>query len=187
LSGTVFIALLRGINVGGHRKVPMADLRKLLDGLGFEDVKTYVQSGNAVFHAEGTAAEIARAIEKAIETHFGFPVKVFLLDLAEWSKLVKGNPYPEAADEPTTLHLFVLEKEPTAKEVQMLEEKARALSGAQAEDRYTIAGKALYLHTPNGIGRSKLAELIGRTLKVETTARNWRTVLTLQEMAAELT
>lgn len=183
----VFIALLRGINVGGHRKVPMADLRKLFDGLGFEGVRTYVQSGNAVFRAEGNAGKVADAIEKAIQGKFGFPVKVFLLDAEEWARLVKGNPYPEATADPAKLHLFVLGKEPMVEEVQALEEKAVALSGVQAGDRYTIAGKALYLHTPNGIGRSRLAELIGRTLKVETTARNWRTVLTLREMAAELT
>jgi uncharacterized protein (DUF1697 family) len=186
LSGTVFIALMRGINVGGHRKVPMAELRKLLDGLGFEGVQTYVQSGNAVFRAEGKAGEVVGAIEKAIEEEFGFPVTIFLLDNVEWAALVKGNPYPEVAGDPTKLHLFVLDDEPGQKEVQALEEKTRASLGVQAEDRYTIAGRALYLHTPNGIGRSKLAEIIGRTLKVEMTARNWRTVLALWEMAASL-
>lgn len=183
----IFIALFRGINVGGHNRAPMAELRGMLGELGLEGVRTYVQSGNAVFRApDTTAPDVARRIEEAFAAGFGFPSRVLVLGVDDWAALIGRNPFPEIAGEPTKLHLFVLEREPDPENLRALQEKATRLSGEQAQDRFVLRDKALYLHAPNGIGRSKLAELIGRTLKVDMTARNWRTVLALKEMAEEL-
>lgn len=181
LAAKTYIALWRGLNVGGHGKAPMAQLRAMLEEMGFSQVKTYVQSGNAVFRSEGKAD--AAAIAKAFSKAFGFSARVFLFEGEAWAKLVAANPYAKATSDPKTLHLFVMEGKPAAAQMNALDEKLAGLTGKQAEDEYALKGGALYLHVPNGLGRSKLAAMLERTLKVEMTGRNWRTVLTLQEMA----
>jgi len=176
--GRIFVALFSGINVGGNRIVKMAELRAFLEDLGFAGVQSYVQSGNVVFRAaEGDTASLAGTIEDAFEAKWGFRSRIMVRDAGWFARRVAENPYPEVADEPKKLHLYVLEREPTAEEEKRLADKCTG------PEHFTVKGDAFYLKAPDGLGRSDFANLIPRTLKVPGTARNWRTVLTLLEMA----
>ncbi|TIO10424.1 DUF1697 domain-containing protein [Mesorhizobium sp.] len=173
-----FIALFSGINVGGNRIVRMAELRAFFEQLGFTDVATYVQSGNVVFRStKGGAATLTKQLEAAFERKWGFHSRIMVRDLGWFERLVAQNPYPEVAGEPTKLHAFALERAPTADEIARLAEKCTG------PERFKIKDDVLYLHAPEGLGKSVFANLIPRTLKVPGTARNWRTVLALLEMA----
>jgi uncharacterized protein (DUF1697 family) len=177
MTGGTLVALFSGINVGGNRIVKMAELRAFFEDLGFSKVRSYVQSGNVVFHAaKGDAETVARTIEDAFEEKWGFRSRIVVRD-AEWfERRVAGNPYPEVAAEPKKLHLYVLERQPTAEEEERLAEKCTG------PEHFTVRGDAFYLKAPDGLGKSQFANLIPRTLKVPGTARNWRTVLALLEM-----
>jgi uncharacterized protein (DUF1697 family) len=178
--GTVFVALFSGINVGGNRIVKMAELRSFLEELGFADIATYVQSGNAVFRSKkGDAATLTRLLEAAFEKKWGFHSRIMVRDLGWFERLVRENPYPEVAAEPTKLHAYALERGPTADEIARLAEKCTG------PERFEIKGDVLYLHAPDGLGKSVFAGSIPRTLKVPGTARNWRSVLALLEMAGQ--
>jgi uncharacterized protein (DUF1697 family) len=180
MSGKIFIALFSGINVGGNRIVKMAELKALLEELGFGDVATYVQSGNAVFRAAASdAAAIERTIEAAFAKRWGFSSRILVRDIAWFKKLVAENPFPIGSDDPRKLHVYALERAPTKEEIDRLAEKNTGT------ERFEVRGDALYLLTPDGYGKSKFAGLLPRTLKVPGTARNWRTVLMLLEMAKE--
>jgi uncharacterized protein (DUF1697 family) len=179
-AGKIFIALFSGINVGGNRIVKMAELRSFFEDLGFSDVATYVQSGNAVFRAKkGDAVTLAKQLEAAFEKKWGFHSRIMVRDLSWFERLVSENPHPEVAADHTKLHAYVLEREPTDDEVARLAEKCTG------PERFEIKGDVLYLHAPAGLGKSVFAGLIPRTLKVPGTARNWRSVLALLEMAAQ--
>lgn len=174
----IFVALFSGINVGGNRIVKMAELRSFFEELGFGNVASYVQSGNVVFRsAKGDAATLAKQLEAEFEKKWGFHSRIMVRDLGWFGRLVAENPYPEVAGEPTKLHAYVLERPPTADEVAWLAEKCTG------PERFEIRGDVLYLHAPEGLGKSVFANLIPRTLKVPATARNWRTVLMLLAMA----
>ncbi|CAH2399679.1 DUF1697 domain-containing protein [Mesorhizobium escarrei] len=174
----IFVALFSGINVGGNRIVKMAELRSFFEELGFGDVATYVQSGNVVFRsAKGDAATLTKKLEAAFEKKWGFFSRIMVRDLGWFERLVAENPYPEVAGEPTKLHAYVLERSPTADEVARLAEKCTG------PERFKINSDVLYLHAPEGLGKSVFAILIPRTLKVPGTARNWRTIQALLEMA----
>lgn len=175
----IFVALFSGINVGGNRIVKMAELRSFFEELGFSDVATYVQSGNAVFRAKGDASTLTKQIEAAFEKKWGFHSRIMLRDLLWFERLVSENPYPDVAADHTKLHAYVLEREPIADEVARLAEKCTG------PERFEIKGDVLYLHAPDGLGKSVFAGLIPRTLKVPGTARNWRSVLALLEMAGQ--
>ncbi len=178
--GTVFVALFSGINVGGNRIVKMAELKSFFESLGFTDIATYVQSGNVVFRAKkGDAASLTRELETAFEKKWGFKSRIMVRDAGWFERLVKANPYPEVAEEPTKLHAYALEREPTAEETKRLADKC------SGPERFEIKGDVLYLHAPDGLGKSVFANLIPRTLKVPGTARNWRSVLALLEMAGK--
>lgn len=180
MSGKAFAALVSGVNVGG-RSLKMAELRDLLGQLGYADVATYVQSGNAVFRADGAnAAGIAADIEAAVEQRFGFRSRVMVRDAAWFAGVVDGNPYPEVASDHTKLHAYTMEGKPSDAAVRLLSERD---AGAA---RWEIRGDVLYLHAPDGIGRLKFAEQIARTLKVPVTQRNWRTILELRKMMGAL-
>jgi uncharacterized protein (DUF1697 family) len=180
MSGKVFIALFSGINVGGNRIVKMAELRSFFEDLGFSDVATYVQSGNVVFRAgKGDATALNKRIEAAFEKKWGFHSRIMVRDLVWFARLVGENPYPEAAADHTKLHAYALEREPTADEVARLAEKCIG------PERFEVKRDVLYLSAPDGLGKSVFANLIPRVLKVPGTARNWRSVLALLEMAAQ--
>ncbi|MCW5725408.1 MAG: DUF1697 domain-containing protein [Maricaulaceae bacterium] len=177
---SVFIALLRGINVGGHRKVPMAELRALLAGLGYAGVKTHVQSGNAVFRAPGAAEEVGAALEAALEARFGFVVETFVFPLAQWRDIVAANPFPENAQDPTKLVVMLTRAPPVAEQLAPLH------AARTGDEALQIAAGALFLKLPEGQGQSKLAETTMRVFKGAGTARNWRTMVTLLDMGEAL-
>lgn len=174
-----YIALLRGINVGGNGRLPMANLRQLLADLGASDVQTYIQSGNAVFRHGSGAKGLSLRIADAIQAAHGFRPATQLLTLAELRALADANPYPEAASEPKTLHLFVLASKPKSPDLPALTHLAAK------DERFHLGPRALYLHAPSGLARSKLATKAETLLGVPTTARNWRTVEKLLELAGE--
>ena len=170
-----YVALLRGINVGGHRRVGMLALANVFSRLGYEGVQTCVQSGNVVFRAYvADGAEI----EAAIEAHFGFPVQVALRTGAEWARAIAGNPYPQqAAADGSEVHLALLSAEPDAEGVASLQAVPRG------RDNWHLDGRNLYLDLPNGAGRTRLDHgTLERRLAVGVTIRNWKTVETLGKL-----
>jgi uncharacterized protein (DUF1697 family) len=176
---TTYIALLRGINVIGNNKLPMQELSALLTGMGLREVQTYIQSGNVVFRSTAkNRAALAAKIEAAIEAQHGFAPRVLLLDPAELRAAMAGNPYPQAVSNPRSLHLFFLDEAPQQPDLP-------ALKAVRTDtEHFKLVGKVFYLHTPDGVGRSKLASRIEKALGVAATARNWNTVCKLAEMAA---
>jgi uncharacterized protein (DUF1697 family) len=173
-----WIALFRGINVGSTRSVPMQDLATLLGKNGCVEVQTYIQSGNVVFRSPLTsAAAVARLLAGIVAQRHGFEPRVVALTRGELEKAASNNPFPQADANPKSLHLFFLADKPGTPAL----EKMAALK-AQSES-FVLAGKVLYLYTPDGFGKSKLAERTERLLGVDATARNWRTVTTLVGMA----
>jgi uncharacterized protein (DUF1697 family) len=174
-----YIALLRGINVGGHHKLPMKALRGLLENLGLQNVQTYIQSGNVVFQSqEADTEELASQISAAIEKHHGFEPRILILTAAEMETAVRANPFPEAEAEPKSLHLFFLVAIPDSPDLARLDELKND------NEQFELIDKVFYLHAPDGIGRSKLVEKVGKYINVSMTARNWRTVSKIMEMVA---
>ena len=178
----MFIALFSGINVGKAKRIKMPELCAIFTGLGFSDVKSYVQSGNIVFRASGMSpAEAAAKIAEAFPKAAGFTSTVMVRSAKQWAALVANNPFPQAVDDPKKLHAVVLDADPAKAALDAL----AAASKDAGSERWEIRNGVLYLYTPDGFGTSKLAPIIGKTLKVGATARNWRTVLALQEMTKE--
>jgi uncharacterized protein (DUF1697 family) len=176
----LYVALFRGINVGGNNKLPMKSLAGLLAELGAQGVKTYIQSGNVVFAHETEDTEtLASQIQAAIKKAHGFEPRVYLLELADIEQAAAANPFPQAEAEPKTLHLYFLANKPKEPDLKALE----AL--ANGDEQFKLTDQVFYLFAPAGIGRSKLAERVDKALGVPTTARNWRTVSTILEMARQ--
>ena len=173
-----FVALFRGVNVGGNNRLPMKDLEALLEKNGCADVQTYIQSGNVVFRtALSDGVRLAQRLTAAVSGRHGFEPRVLVLTREELERAAAGNPFPEADENPTSVHLFFLAERPKKADLKSLEAlKAKT-------ERFALEDKILYLHTPDGFGSSKLAQRAERLLGVEATARNWRTVTTLLEMA----
>lgn len=173
-----YIALLRGINVGGNNVLPMKDLVTTLESAGARDVATYIQSGNAVFRSEEQdAALLAEGIRAAIGERHGFEPRVLVLGSEEMEEAVRSNPFPEAEAEPKTLHLYFLAASPERPDLDALE----GIKGDR--ERFVLGDRVFYLHAPDGIGRSRLAANAEKLLGVPATARNWRTVRKVMEMA----
>jgi uncharacterized protein (DUF1697 family) len=176
----VYIGLLRGINVGG-KVLKMADLKEAIAGLGFGDVKTYLQSGNLVFRAPKAGDDtMAARISTAIAEHSKLDVHVLIRTAGEWDEVINSNPFPRAVELPKTLHALILDKQPEQARIEDLQSKAFG------REEWKIIGGTLYLHTPDGMGKSELGNSIERRLKVPMTGRNWNTVLALRELAAGL-
>jgi uncharacterized protein (DUF1697 family) len=175
-----YAALLRGVNLGSHNKVSMADLRALFEALGHKDVSTYVQSGNVVFAAaDGDAASLAKAIEHRIERELGLQIAVLLRSKTQLEQIVKGNPFAQDETDPTRLHVTFLAGTPPRAAVRELH------AGDFAPDALRVKGTEVYLHTPQGYGRSKLSgAFFEKRLAVVSTTRNWRTVAKLAELTA---
>lgn len=173
-----YIALFRGINVGGNNMLPMKALVAILESMGLQNIRTYIQSGNVVFQCKsGKAAQLADRISTAIKNNHGFAPTVWLLEVGALDKAIKSNPYPEAESEPNTLHVAFLASTPPKPDLKALE-KIKVES-----ERFHLDGSVFYLHAPQGIGRSKLAATMERLLGVAMTVRNWRTVCKIGEMA----
>lgn len=175
-----YLALLRGINVSGTRKIPMADLRELAEGLGLGDVKTYIQSGNLVFTASQPAAALEAQLERAIHDRFGFAVDVLVRSAAQWPAYLRANPFPDAARDQPNLLMLALSKQPLRSEAV-----ATLRQRAQNGERIEAAGEVLWVHYPSGVAASKLSPaLFDRAAGSPVTARNFRTAQKLAEMLA---
>ena len=172
------IALIRGINVGGKHKLPMKDLKTLIEKNGCEGVQTYIQSGNVVFRsAHSDAGALCTRITAGISKSHGFEPRVLVLTRAELERAAAANPFRQANEAPKSLHLFFLAGAPAKPDLKSLE-----LLKTPTEN-FALKGKVFYLYTPDGFGISKVATRVEQCLGVAATARNWRTVTTLIEMA----
>ncbi len=180
----VYVALLRAVNVGGYGKLAMADLRVLVEKLGYKRVETYIQSGNVVFEAMGTAEGVARELAAALEKLTGAPVGVMVRTHEELSRVIAENPFAaEAAADGARVHAVFLER---AAPAEAREGLGRIVAQYPARrDRFHLAGGTLYLHLPDGAAESKFTGgLLDRALSgVRGTARNWNTVLKLHAMS----
>jgi uncharacterized protein (DUF1697 family) len=177
-----YIALLRGINLGGHKIVRMEQLRKAFADLGFEDVKTYIQSGNVVFKSSRQSCEsLAKRIEEKVLRQFGFPVPVVVKTADEIGEVIKNNPLlKEKGIDVSKLHVTFLSCAPEKISFKTLD------AIATAPDQFRCSSQAIYLHCPNGYHETKLGNnVLGKMLKVGTTTRNWKTVNQLYEMSLD--
>ena len=175
-----YVALFRGINVGGTNVLPMKDLVALLENIGSQNVTTYIQSGNAVLqNREEDASLLSSKIRAAIKKSHGFEPQVLLLEPKEIERAVESNPFPEAESEPKTLHVHFLASRPKNPDLGALD------SIKSDRERFALRDRFFYLHAPDGIGRSKLAANAEKLLGVALTGRNWRTVRKVMTMAKQ--
>jgi uncharacterized protein (DUF1697 family) len=172
---TTYVALLRGINVGGRTTVPMAGLQAAFEAFGATAVQTYIQSGNVVFtHAERSEPKLEKVLRKVIADYAGFDIPVMLRTAAQMKAVVAKNPYPAASG--TTLHVLFLTANVDKAALAKLD------LAKFAPEEATAIGREIYLFLPNGMGKAKLPLALAK-LKVPTTARNWNTVTKVLEMA----
>ena len=177
-----YISMLRGINVSGQKPVKMDQLRRMFEALGFTQVKTYVQSGNVVFHSKKIApADLSKKIEERIVREFGFDVPVISKTAEEIGNAIQRNPFlPEKAIDITGLHVTFLAGVPAKGALA----KVSALDAAP--DRFHSLATEIYLYCPDGYGRSKLSNnVLEKLLSLRATTRNWKTVNELYRMAME--
>lgn len=174
-----FVALLRGINVGGRNSLPMKDLVAILEGLGAESVKTYIQSGNAVFKSKKELTRLSEKLASAIQMGYNFKPHVLVLAFDSILEAMAKNPFPEAEAEPKSLHLGFLSSVPRSPDLTRLENLK------EQDERFCLIGSVFYLHAPKGIGRSKLAATSENALGVPMTDRNWGTVCKIRELASQ--
>jgi uncharacterized protein (DUF1697 family) len=172
-----YVALLRGVNVSGQNKVGMKELRARLLGLGFQNVATYVQSGNVVFRTSA-ASDPTLLIERDIRQAFGVGVTVLLRTKEQLRRVSTQNPFLKRGNDPATLHVTFLSETPKPARVRDLTAKVNG------PDELVVRGREVYLRCPNGYGRTKLSNtFLERQLGSPATTRNWRTVLQLVVMA----
>jgi uncharacterized protein (DUF1697 family) len=177
VSSKVWVALLRGINLGPHKKVAMSDLRALLESLGYDDVRTHLQSGNALFTtAKGTARELERNIASRLAADCGFDVKVLVRSAAELSTVVSKNPFVKRKVDPKQLHAVFLSSTVPAKKIRAVD------PASYAPDEVEFANRVIYVRLPNGVQGAKMPNW-EKILGVGATMRTWRTVTRLSELA----
>jgi uncharacterized protein (DUF1697 family) len=174
------IVLLRGVNLGSRNRVAMPKLREALADAGFNDVRTYLQSGNVVLSSRATPERVARKCKRAIADRFGLDIDVVVRTPAELARVVKRNPLGDVAVNPKRYQVSFLAAKPNRRILSKLGE------AAAASERYVLIGRELYAWHPDGVGRSKLGALLaGPVLGVTATARNWATVTRLLALADE--
>ena len=188
------VALLRGINVGGRNKVPMADLREVVAALGHTGVTTYIQSGNVLFSTADTdTAKLAAALESAVEDRFGLWSSVVVLSRDELAGVLAACPYQDEPN-PRLVHVVFLNAEPRPDLLGRIETAASAAAAKGSRDAVQAAGRALYVHTPDGFGKSELAQNLFRIVTppseqkkqaLAATARNWATATKLLSLCEE--
>ena len=168
MGATTVIALLRGINVGGHNKLPMAQLREIAASIGLADVQTYIQSGNLVASTDGDPVAVGPALAEAITSATGLTVPVIVRTGGEWAEVVAANPFPDAVEPGKLVHVICL---PTR-----ASESLRAFDACGfAREEFAVVGSEIYLHLPEGLGRSKLVMAVNRLPEAAAgTARNGR-------------
>jgi uncharacterized protein (DUF1697 family) len=170
------IVFLRGINVGGHRRIPMADLRALLERLGYEGVRTHLQSGNVVLETKA----LGSAIERGIEDGLGVQVEVFVRTRDELAEVIARDPLGKVATNPSRYLVSFLSAKPAAARVR------EAAAVDVAPEQFVVIGREIYAWHPKGLQASKLAKVLSeRRLGVTATARNWNTVTKLLALADE--
>ncbi|MFE2559221.1 DUF1697 domain-containing protein [Streptomyces sp. NPDC059352] len=179
-----YAALLRGINVSGHRKVPMAELRSVIEGLGHRNVRTHLQSGNAVFTTDSasTEDELTAELEDAIEGRFGFRVDCLVRDGDYLAAVAEACPFPAAELEGKQLHAVYYSGPADPERFATIDREA------YLPEEFALGDRVLYLYVPEGLGRSKLGDVVSRPAVVKglvATARNWNTVVKLVEMTRE--
>lgn len=175
----MYIALLRGINVGGQKKMPMADLRSMLEKMDFQKIATYIQSGNVVFNTtEKDSSILERKINRAIRDTFGFDVPVLVKSKIDFVKILEKNPYgDQKVLEENRVYFVLLKDVPPEERVKKLEKEV------YPNEKFVITKECVYLLCQNGYGKAQLNNnRIERKLKVEATTRNYRTVVKLIEM-----
>lgn len=177
-----YAALLRGINLGGKNRVAMADLRQVAIDLGHARVATYIQSGNLVFTSpDPDQAALASALEREISQRLGVSAAVVVVSRDDVDQVIADNPFP--ADNPRMLHAVFRGEEMSAAGHAAVEQAVKAARDVGSRDDAQVVGRTLYLHTPDGFGRSDLALRLGRSAaQAQGTARNWATVLKLKSM-----
>ena len=178
-----YLALLRGINVGGRNKVAMADLRQLAESLGHGDVATYIQSGNLVFSsAEADTGALADALEQGIADRLGVQSAVVVLSRAELARAIADNPFGSEPD-PRRVHAVFRRDHHSPEAVRVVDRLQQKSREAGSADQAVIVDRTLFLHTPDGYGRSDLAaQLFRSSAQAAGTARNWATVTKLMAM-----
>jgi uncharacterized protein (DUF1697 family) len=171
-----YIAILRGINVSGQKKVNMAELRLLLSNLGLQDLETYIQSGNIVFKADQKVDELAATIKERILNHFGFEVPTLILHADEMDKVIQENPFQHK--DLSKVYVTFLSFQPNDHLIESLP------PSPNSNECYLVKGKAIYVYCPDGYGRTKINNMFfERKLKTTATTRNWKTCMKLWEMA----
>jgi len=187
------VALLRGINVGGRNKVPMADLREVVTSLGHTDVSTYIQSGNVLFSTADTdTAKLAAALESAIEDRFGIWSSVVVLSRDDLAGVLAANPYPDEPN-PKLVHVVFLNATPASDLLTRISAAGDAVAAKGSRDTVQAAGRALFLHTPDGFGTSELAQNVFKIIAppknkkpgLAATARNWATATKLLSLCEQ--
>jgi uncharacterized protein (DUF1697 family) len=185
------VALLRGINVGGRNKVPMAELREVVTSLGHTGVTTYIQTGNVLFSTQETdTARLASALEEAITSRFGIWASVVVLSREQLARTLRDNPYPDAPN-PKFVHVVFMSGEPPQDLLDHIRAAEARGVAKGSRDTFTEADEALFLHTPDGYGTSELAEAVFRIIGspgktgIAATARNWVTCLKLLSLCEE--
>jgi len=178
-----YLALLRGINVGGRNKVAMADLRDVAAAVGLADATTYIQSGNLLFSCAGAdTAALADLLESEIARRLNVGPAVVVLSLAELKQVIADNPYPEETN-PKCLHAVFHRHEVGPDHVAAVAAAVQRARDTGSRDDAAVVGRALFLRTPDGYGRSELAAQLTRSSAATAgTARNWSTVTKLMDM-----
>jgi len=179
----IYISLLRGINVSGQKKIKMADLKSLYEKLGFQDVVTYIQSGNVIFSsANKKKSDLSTLIENAIEKKYKFHVPVEIRTNSEISKVIKNCPFGsvDIESEGTKVLVTFLSSKPLKNKLE------NALEYSAATEKLVLKGKEVYLYCPNGYGKSKLSNtILEKKLGVGATTRNWKSVNKLYELSLQ--
>jgi uncharacterized protein (DUF1697 family) len=179
MGANVYVALLRGINVGGSKNLRTKDVVALFEAAKCRDVRTYIQSGNVVFSADPEVARwVPHAVRDAIDDQFGFTVPIVLRSAAEMAQLTADNPFLKAGQPEDKLHVLFLADTPDPARVAALD------PDRSPPDAFAVQGREVYLHLPNGVGRTKLTnDYFDRALGTTSTVRNWKTVGKLVEMS----
>lgn len=171
------VALLRGINVGGKNPLPMQELTRMFEAAGCEKIQTYIQSGNVIFDAPAHASSIGDTVSAIIEKRFGYRIPVILRTAPQLRRVAGANPFLKAGVDLRWLHVYFLAQAPGASAIAGLDPTR------SAPDAFHVLGQEIYLHAPNGMGRSKLTNAyFDSKLATVSTARNWATVLKLAEL-----
>lgn len=174
-----YVAFLRGINVGGKNKIKMERLREICFALGFENVKTYINSGNVIFETKKSDdKKLAAKIEKAIENEFGLNIKVIVRTIEEIKNIIENNPFEGAFENDKDVHVFFFDEEMPKEKAELL------LSNNTENERYAVRNREIFCHLRVSVLESLMGkDYIGKKLKISATARNWRTVNKILELA----